>query len=378
MLTFFIAKENEQARPPRVTYDSMTSPLPFSSRPKLKRSLSVVPLMCAPVVAAMAVAACGSSDLDPIEAASPAETTVDGGTTTAPPGTVKLDSGAAGGGDATTGLPPGTGSDAGHATDGGDSGASTCKRGIASNSTPPAALAPSATSPGVRWWYDWSSEPADAGAPFEFVPMIWGSAGLSGPVPAGAKYLLGFNEPNFKAQSNLTPTQAAAAWPQVEALAKAAGVPIVSPAVNYCGSPTDSSGCSDPAVTDPYTWLADFMAACPGCEVDAIAIHWYNCDLPSLQGYIEGNTSTGGGLAGFVQFGKPIWVTELACSGPSSESDNETYMKAAIPYLEASPYVQRYSWFSAGPIPNALLVDGTDAPTDLGKLYASLPQTSCD
>ncbi len=377
MLTFFSAKENEQARPLRVTYDSMTPPLPFSCRSKLKRSLSVVPLMCAPVVAAMTVAACGSSDLDPIESVSPAETTGDGGTTT---GTGNLDSGASGSdatGDATTS--PVTGSDAGHGTDGGgNSGASTCKRGIASNSTPPVALAPSGSNPGVTWWYDWSNEPADAGAPFEFVPMIWGSAGLSGPVPSGAKYLLGFNEPNFTAQSNLTPTQAAADWPKVEALAKAAGVPIVSPAVNYCGSPSDSSGCSDPAVTDPYTWLTDFMDACPGCEVDAIAIHWYNCDLPSLQAYIEGNTSTGGGLAGFVQFGKPIWVTELACSGSSSEADNETYMKAAVPYLEGSPYVQRYSWFSAGPIPNALLVDSSNAVTALGKLYASLPQTSCD
>jgi hypothetical protein len=378
MLTFFSAKENEQARALRVTYDSMTSPLPSSCRSKIQRSLSVVSLMCAPVVAATTVAACGSSELDPIESVSPAETSGDGGAGTTT-GAGNLDSGTLGTDATRDATTPVTDSDAGHVTDGGGSGgASTCKRGIASTTTPPAALAPSGSNPGVTWWYDWSNEPADAGSAFEFVPMIWGSAGLSGPLPAGAKYLLGFNEPNFKAQSNLTPTQAAADWPQVEALAKAAGVPIVSPAVNYCGSPSDSSGCSDPALTDPYTWLTDFMAACPGCEVDAIAIHWYNCDLPSLQAYIEGNTSTGGGLAGFVQFGKPIWVTELACSASSSVADQETYMKAAVPYLEGSPYVQRYSWFSAGPIPNALLVDSNDAPTDLGKLYASLPQTSCD
>ncbi len=347
---------------------------------RFPRSSVLVPMMCAPVVVALGgvalgLGACGSSELDPIQA-SAGETTGDAApSTTSPAGS----STSGGGLDAgTTGTGGGDGSgDAGHA-DGGGSRASTCKRGIASTTTPPAALAPSGSAPGVTWWYDWSNEPADAGSTLEFVPMIWGSAGLAGPLPANARYLLGFNEPNFTAQSNLTPTQAAADWPQVEKLARAAGIPIVSPAVNYCGSPSDSSGCSDRAVTDPYTWLQDFLAACPGCEVDALAVHWYNCDLPSLQGYIEGNTDAGGGLAGFVQFGKPIWLTEFSCDASATLAQQEAFMKAAIPYLEASPYVQRYSWFSAGPIPNALLVDGSGALTDLGKTYVALPQTSCE
>ena len=358
---------------------------------RFPRSSVLVPMMCAPVVAALGgvalgLGACGSSDLDPIQAAA-GETTGDAAPSTSvtpsPTGSSNtgggLDAGGAGGGggsDASTGG-GGGGSDAGHG-DGGAAGASTCKRGVASTTTPPAALAPSGSTPGVSWWYDWSNEPADAGSTLEFVPMFWGSAGLTGPLPAGARYLLGFNEPNFKAQSNLTPVQAAADWPQVEKLAQAAGIPLVSPAVNYCGSPSDSSGCSDPAVTDPYTWLHDFLAACPGCEVDALAVHWYNCDLPSLQGYLEGNTDAGGGLAGFVQFGKPIWLTEFSCDSTATEAEQETFMKAAIPYLEASPYVQRYSWFSAGPIPNALLVDNGGALTDLGKTYVALPQTSCE
>lgn len=151
----------------------------------------------------------------------------------------------------------------------------------------------------------------------------------------------------------------------VEAHATAAGIPLVSPAVNFCGSASDTSQCSDHSVTDPYTYLTDFLAACPGCEVDYIAVHWYNCDLPSLQGYLEGNEDAGGGLVGFVQFGKPIWLTEFACDGSHSVADQTAYMQAAVPYLEANPNIFRYSWFSASPIPNAQLANSDGSLTDL-------------
>jgi hypothetical protein len=259
------------------------------------------------------------------------------------------------------------------AGDGGPGANPTCKRGIASNTTPSTVLSPGGSNPGVTWWYDWSNNATSAPpATVEFVPMIWGSGALAGPIPAGSKYLLGFNEPNFSAQSNLTPQQAATDWPKVEMLAKAQGIPIVSPAVNFCGSSTDTSGCSDPSITDPYTWLKDFFMDCTGCEVDAVAVHWYNCDLPSLQGYIEGNNS---GLEGFVQFGKPIWLTEFSCSGSSTVADNVTYMQAAVPWLESNAHVARYSWFSSSNIANALLENPDGSLTMLGQTYVGLAQT---
>jgi hypothetical protein len=254
-----------------------------------------------------------------------------------------------------------------------DAGAS-CKRGLATNTPPSAALAPTASTPGVSWWYDWSTSGSSAAAGMEFVPMIWGSASLKDALPAGSRHVLGFNEPNFKAQANLTPTQAAADWPTIEASAKTSGSLIVSPAVNFCGSSSNSSQCSDPTVTDPYTYLADFFKACPGCQVDAIAVHWYNCDLPSLQAYLEGNVDAGGTLQGFVQFGRPIWLTEFCCDPTHSEMDQEAYMKAAIPYLEGNPSVARYSWFSSSNIPNALVMNPDGSLTPLGTTYAGLPQ----
>ncbi len=197
--------------------------------------------------------------------------------------------------------------------------------------------------------------------------MIWGTGSLNAKIEPDSKFLLTFNEPNFMSQSNLTPAQAAADWPQIEARAAEQNLPIVSPAMNFCGPAAQCNG------TDPYQYLKDFFAACTDCKVDYVAVHWYNCDLPSLEDYLE----PGGNLEGFEQFGKPIWLTEFSCDGSASVADQETYMKAAVPYLEASPFVYRYSWFSADPIPNAKLINADGSPTDLGKVYAGLPQ-SCD
>lgn len=256
-----------------------------------------------------------------------------------------------------------------------DAASHPCKRGIASNAAPGSVFSPSSTQPGVSWWYDWSLQGTGQGAGIEFVPMVWGTGSLGAALPTGSKYVLGFNEPNFKSQSNLTAAQAAADWPSVESAARAVGALIVSPAVNFCGSATNTANCSDPAVTDPYTWLKDFFADCTGCEVDAIAVHWYNCDLPSLKAYVEGNVDAGGGLQGFVQFGKPIWITEFSCDGSHTVAAQKAYMQAAVPYLESNPHIGRYSWFSAGPIPNAELVNTNGTLNDLGMTYVGLPQS---
>ena len=47
------------------------------------------------------------------------------------------------------------------------------------------------------------------------------------------KYLLGFNEPNFKNQANMTPAQAVEVWPRLEAIAEEFGLGLVGLAVNY-------------------------------------------------------------------------------------------------------------------------------------------------
>jgi hypothetical protein len=238
-----------------------------------------------------------------------------------------------------------------------DGGVGTCKRGIAANTAPGAAFGPA-----VSWWYNWSTQ-GTSKTGIEFVPMLWGSASLSAAIPNGSAFLLTFNEPNFKVQSNLTAAQTASYWPAIQT--KAAGMPIVGPGMNYCGPASQCNG------TDPYQYLTDFFTACTGCEVDYVAAHWYNCDLPSLKDYLE----TGANLPGFEQFGKPIWLTEFSCDTSASASDQEAYMRAAVPYLESNSKVFRYSWFSADPIPNAKLMNADGSPTALGQVYIGVPQS---
>jgi len=231
------------------------------------------------------------------------------------------------------------------------------KRGIAANVAPGAAFYPA-----VSWWYNWAIKSSGVNVGIEFVPMIWNQTSVSSALPSGSKYVLGFNEPNFFSQANLSAAQAASNWPALQANAASAGVAIVGPAMNFCGPAAQCHG------TDPYQYLKDFFAACTNCKVDYIAVHWYNCDLPSLRDYLE----PGGNLEGFEQFGKPIWLTEFSCDGSASVAQQEAYMRAAIPYLEGNSHVFRYSWFSAGPIPNAQLMSSDGTPTALGQVYIGL------
>jgi hypothetical protein len=194
--------------------------------------------------------------------------------------------------------------------------------------------------------------------------MMWDEATVNGTIPAGSKYLLGFNEPNFMAQANLTAQAAAALWPTLQTNARSAGVTIASPGMNFCGPAPQCNG------TDPYQYLKDFFAACSGCQVDYVAVHWYNCDLPSLRDYLEPNNN----LQGFEQFGRPIWLTEFSCNSDATVAEQEAFMRAAIPYLEDNPRVFRYSWFSANPIPNARLINADGTPTALGQVYIGLAQ----
>jgi Glycosyl hydrolase catalytic core len=290
-------------------------------------------------------------------------------------------------GSVASGSAVGSGSTSGHVESGSSSGAAagtgsgsgsvgggvSCKRGIASDAAPSDAFAPTASVPGVTWWYNWGTHPASGGSDaIEFDPMMANAGAINSSIPDGSKFLLGFNEPDFKTQGDLSPQQAAADWPALEAKAKAAGIPIVSPGVNFCGSASNTSQCTTPTITDPYTWLKDFFVACSGCEVDYVAIHWYNCDLPSLQTYIEGDNK--GTFEGFTQFGKPIWVTEFSCDATHSVADQTAYMEAAVPYLEGNPNIFRYSWFSAAPIPNAELAKSDGSLTALGATYVGLPE----
>jgi hypothetical protein len=297
----------------------------------------------------------------------------------------------AGGAPATTGAAgaPATTGAAGATSGGQDAGASGskdsgsslppvtsphCKRGEAYQSNSLADL--QTLSKGISWWYNWTTSPDPGVAStfqttgVEFVPMIWGVQGgppdpatIEKQIPKSAKYLLGFNEPNFASQSNITATQAAALWPRIMQIAKDMNLKIGSPAPNYC-----AGACND---TDPIHYLDTFFAACTGCQVDFIAAHWYACTGDALTHYL--------GL--LKKYNKPIWLTEFSCmdAGDHSAAGEQTYMKAALQILENDPTIFRYSWFTGrwtDPSVDISLLGGDGQLTDLGNLYMTSPATS--
>lgn len=343
--------------------------------------------------------------------------------------------------------------------------------------------------PGITWTYDWSHRPMDcadgrgvgdalAGAGVEFVPMIWGlvdggaacatggpcfrvdhpggghacdaacAAGDRGPgsacyecrhlavsretlaaeIPAGARYLLAFNEPNFVEQANLTPEAAARAFTHVEWVADRRGLTIVGPGTNFC-DPAATEGpaaCVRDAGGDPVShlvWLERFYDACSvagvagrDCRIEHQATHAYSCESiswavtlmkikagltpPTAAHCTDGARSQDedgvdcGGMAcpactarARAVFARPIWLTEFANArwGGCEDLDTDALRDRALPFLrtelaalEAEPLLFRYAWFmpkAGGELDHAdLLVEDRDGVrTPLGDLYVDAP-----
>ena len=201
--------------------------------------------------------------------------------------------------------------------------------------------------PGVTWYYNWAALPPNGMKNelvdydgMEFVPMCWNANYKNAIADLKAycakhpevKYILGYNEPNFKAQANMTPAQAAEDWPNVQALARELGLEIVAPALNY--SP-------DAPYNQPTKWMDEFVALVGLDAFDYVALHNYGG-----LGVMKDLCST------FHQkYGKPVWVTEFCywpgeAGGVSQETQISTMIET-VQWLEQTDYIYRYAWFKA-------------------------------
>ncbi|TPG31846.1 carbohydrate-binding protein [Flavobacterium pectinovorum] len=215
------------------------------------------------------------------------------------------------------------------------------KRGIAYGHNSTADLL--ALKPGVSWWYNWGSLPEnDANANYqsigvEYVPMAWNQVNdadvqsFIDRIKPGAKYLLAFNEPNFNDGSRYTPQEAVNAWKNIEKIAAAKNLEIVSasPAFN---DPNNNYG----GYSSPIAWHDQFFLLCPNCKVDYIAFHTYD----RTSGDVIGVT----GL--LKKYNRPVWVTEFANRVIQTAAEKTAFMKEIITNFENDPDIYRYSWFS--------------------------------
>lgn len=235
-----------------------------------------------------------------------------------------------------------------------------------------------ALSVGTTWWYNWWHRPENAVLNIyhtygmEFVPQAWSDdfneTALREFLAAhpNVNYIMGFNEPNFVHQANMTPRQAAVAWQRIEDIADDFDLKIIGPALNY--SP-------DPPYHDPFEWKNAWLAECrlvdpvDSCRFDYVNVHSYMNTVGALEWF----------LGEWRRYGKPIWLTEF-CAWDGIEQTatptiQQNFMRHALPMLDGDPWVYRYAWFIArsSGIPFNSLLAGDGELTPLGYIYTGQP-----
>jgi hypothetical protein len=226
------------------------------------------------------------------------------------------------------------------------------------------------------WNYSWGSKRiAEQPENIEFVPMIWGAWGSEGleqritedilpQIESGqAKRLLGFNEPDFKKQSNLSVDEAVSYWPILAEI----DLPLASPSAGHATGP----------------WMVDFMQKTEeSClRMEYIAVHWYGArNAAAFKNKMR---------EAYMLYGsdRPMLITEFAIADwdattleENRHSANEVlaFMKDVLPWMEEpeQDWIAGYSWFSfdaSSPVgTSSALFDDDGAITTLGRYYASV------
>lgn len=207
----------------------------------------------------------------------------------------------------------------------------------------------------VSWGYNWDSDSAGLSSSFNYVPLLWGlshtdvwNSRATSAIANGATHLMSFNEPDMTSQANMSPEDAASAY-------KTYMMPFAGKA--KLGAPAVTNGGGSMGLN----WLAAFLEACDGCQIDFVTIHWY--DSASNTAYFKEHVQNATDVAG----GKPVWVTEFAPTGSPSNADISTFLEDVMPWMDSQSFVERYSYFMAS---DGALISGTE-PSTFGQTYAT-------
>lgn len=267
--------------------------------------------------------------------------------------------------------------------------------------------------PGVSWIYTWGETPLgtadnlgdDDG--IMFIPMAWGRNFNETAIRdyikshSSVKYLLGFNEPNFAAQANMSPKEAASLWHVLEDIASEFDLRLVAPALNFSGEKVDGQ------VWGIYDWLDEFIRSYKEAndrlpKIDCLALHcymnWYGANTWFVNEYFysdifkDGNDRKYPNIVELLNTVKEatghyprMMLTEF-CSwegdkdGFVTNVDNQIdQMTQRIQKMEQSDMVEGYAWFmanaNASEYPYMSVFETNNANSDLstlGKVFVNM------
>ncbi len=261
---------------------------------------------------------------------------------------------------------------------------------------------------GVAWVYNWGNAPKNpdlySASTMHFAPMCWNSYYNANAIRSyldshpETRYILGFNEPNFSAQANMTPAAAAATWPAVEKIAADYGLTLVAPALNFTGEYVGGR------MWSPYEWLDEFFRLYPTAKADCLSLHcymnWYSANTwfateyfyvdlydptndaygryPNLVKFLNGYKEANGHFPRMMLTEFCSWENDGTITGVDFQIDQ---MTQKLQKLEQSDLVEGYAWFmanfdggaSAYPYMSIFNTNtATSTLSDLGKVYVNM------
>jgi hypothetical protein len=244
----------------------------------------------------------------------------------------------------------------------------------------------------LSWNYSWAMPLVDEQpVGVEFMPMVFGGKGLHGPdaarkladqlakevaphVASGrVKRLMGPNEPDREKHGDLTPEEALALWPAMEAL----GIPLVSPSAANTEGKTGVGA----------HWMPEFMAEVErrGLRVDYIGVHGYSGPNPRdvkvrLRRIYE---KYGHRPLLITEFGVADWSTlDGVSKNRFTQAQVLAFMKDILPWMERQDWIAGYAWFpfnaNSPHGTSSALFDADGKLTALGRYYRSITPENPD
>ena len=227
--------------------------------------------------------------------------------------------------------------------------------------------------PRGSWFYNWGLS-NNSSMDREYAPMAWGKSSLDTPAERTTlinkkkiTHIMSFNEAdNCNDQSGqygqLCVHDTAAI--NHKNLMKT-GLRIVSPS------------CRE---GEELRWLKsvnDLMIP-EGTRMDVIGMHWYDWG-----GYSSGAASDANSIftrfknkviAAYNYYKMPIWITEFNANKNRSRAVQDAFLQLALPWLESTPYVERYAYFQPDG-GNGSFLDSSGNLTTTGAIYLNQVST---